>query len=549
MKLTWRVWVLVFVLSFALMSVLNLPRSYIALVGLLVIAIPVSLTFIKSKNLLILSLILIAVLIILIPLFTFSKGVIVTSVSPSSVAFSEGLRKGMVISEINGMKIKSPADFFNVINSTVEFEGSKKFDIQTTTERVIFLTNTSLDISVANIPKTNLKTGLDLSGGARAMIRPANVSLNSNELSDLVAVTSNRLNVFGISDVNVRPVSDLVGNSFLLIEVAGITPDDLRELVGQQGKFEAKVSNETVFIGGERDITSVCRNDATCAGVENCQKDSSGGYFCNFRFSVYLSESAAKRHAQITQNISLDSSNPKYLSEKLNLILDDKEVDSLFIGAELKGRVTTQIQISGSGKGQTQEDAYNDAKNSMNKLQTILITGSLPYKLEIVKLDSASPSLGKEFTKNLIYLGLIVFVIICSVLFAKYRRIKITLAVILTVLSEALITLGIASLIKWNLDAPSIAGIIAGMGTGVNDQIVIIDESISEEQTSLKGKIKRALFIIVGAFFTIFAAMLPLFWAGAGLLRGFALTTLIGVSVGILVTRPAFADILKKIEE
>jgi preprotein translocase subunit SecD len=33
------------------------------------------------------------------------------------------------------------------------------------------------------------------------------------------------------------------------------------------------------------------------------------------------------------------------------------------------------------------------------------------------------------------------------------------------------------------------------------------------------------------------------------MLRGFALTTIIGVSVGILVTRPAFADILKKIQE
>ena len=61
-------------------------------------------------------------------------------------------------------------------------------------------------------------------------------------------------------------------------------------------------------------------------------------------------------------------------------------------------------------------------------------------------------------------------------------------------------------------------------------------------------RIKRALFIIVGAFLTIVAAMLPLFGAGAGLLRGFALTTILGVSVGILITRPAFAEILKQIQ-
>ena len=115
--------------------------------------------------------------------------------------------------------------------------------------------------------------------------------------------------------------------------------------------------------------------------------------------------------------------------------------------------------------------------------------------------------------------------------------------------SEATLTLAIASFIKWNLDASAIAGIIAGLGTGVNDQILIIDETLSREQTSesIKQKVKRAFFIIVGAFLTIIAAMLPLFWAGAGMLRGFALTTIIGVTVGILITRPAFADIVKKI--
>ena len=132
-------------------------------------------------------------------------------------------------------------------------------------------------------------------------------------------------------------------------------------------------------------------------------------------------------------------------------------------------------------------------------------------------------------------------------LFIKYRRIKLTLSVILTMFSEVFITLAIAALIKWNLDAPSIAGIIAGMGTGVNDQILILDEASSDNKSSLKEKIKNAFFVILSVFALVVVAMLPLFWAGAGLLKGFALTTLIGVSVGILITRPAFADIIKLI--
>jgi len=33
------------------------------------------------------------------------------------------------------------------------------------------------------------------------------------------------------------------------------------------------------------------------------------------------------------------------------------------------------------------------------------------------------------------------------------------------------------------------------------------------------------------------------------MLKGFALTTMISVSIGILITRPAFAEIIKKIQE
>jgi preprotein translocase subunit SecD len=531
------------------MSILNLPSANVFLVGILGISILFSIIYPKNKSTKVFLICLTLLVMVLIILFSFQKGVIVMSVDKDSKFFSEGLRKGMIITAINENPIENVEEYSQQINSLV-FTESKKIDFQTNFGNIIVFTNTTPEVTVSNVPKTNLKTGLDLSGGARAILKPVNATLSKKEMDDLVAVTSNRLNTFGISDVDVRSVSDLEGNKFLRVEVAGITQEDLKELVGQQGKFEAKIGNDTVFVSGERDVSFVCRNDATCAGIESCQQDpSSGQYFCRFRFSISLSQAAAERHAKITENLTLDPTNREYLSKKLDLLLDDILVDSLYIGADLKGRVTTQIQISGSGTGATNEDAYNEAMSSMHKLQTILITGSLPYKLEIVKLDSASPVLGKEFTKNITLLGLVVFLIVSVLIFVKYRKIKITSAVIMTMFSEAVITLGIAALISWNLDAPSIAGIIAGIGTGVNDQIVIIDESESKGSSNLKSRIKRAFFIIVGAFFTIFAAMIPLFWAGAGLLRGFALTTLLGVTVGILITRPAFMEILRKIEE
>lgn len=483
------------------------------------------------------------------PWKSFEGGIVIKSVELNSTAFEQGLRQGQIINYVDGKKINNVEDFSQILSEKDYSEGNVKTTFSTNSGEILFFSDNGPEITVAHVPKSNIKTGLDLSGGSRALIKAKDKDLSSSEVAELVNVISNRFNVYGISDVVVLPTSDLSGNNFVSIEIAGATPKDLQDLISQQGKFEAKIGNETVFVGGDKDIASVCRNDATCSGIEGCFT-SQEGYYCNFHFSIYLSQAAAEKHAEITKDIPVNvTAQGNYLAERLDLYLDDVLVDSLLISEGLKGMVTTQISISGSESSTTEQEAFKASEESMHHLQTVLITGSLPYQLEIIKLDTLSPSLGQEFTKNIILLGIIVFAIISVILFIKYKRIKVTLSVILTMFSEAFITLGVAALIGWNLDAPSIAGIIAGMGTGVNDQIVIIDESVSNKRLSVKERIKRALFIIVGAFFTIIAAMLPLFWAGAGLLKGFALTTILCVTIGILITRPAFAEIIRKITE
>jgi len=531
-------------------------------------------------------LIIVLILSLLVISPSFKKGVIIKSVEKNSSAYEEGLRSGMIIKSINGENINNIEDYSRIINSIFQniskkenlsltesysnhkniysenkiknktnntdnetffdnsFENKIKLTITTENSEFVLFTEEPPKITVDNVPRSKIKTGLDLSGGARALVK-ADKPLSITELNELIDVVSNRINEFGISDVNIRAVSDLSGNNYMLIEIAGVTPSDLEDLVSKQGKFEAKIGNQTVFIGGQQDITYVAKTGEQ-SGIYSCNSYE-GKEICSFRFLITLSEKAAKRQAEITKNLSIDPQNPQYLSKKLDLFLDDQLVDSLFISKNLKGIDTTEISIQGSGTGTTRQEAYDDALKNMKKLQTILITGSLPYKLQIIKIDTISPTLGREFLKNILLIASIVFIIISLVLFLKYRKIKITLAVILTMFSEAFITLAVAALIKWNLDAPSIAGIIAGMGTGVNDQIVILDEAALNRKITLKERIKNALFVIFGAFFTIISAMLPLFWAGAGLLKGFALTTIIGVCVGIFITRPAFADIIQNI--
>ena len=94
----------------------------------------------------------------------------------------------------------------------------------------------------------------------------------------------------------------------------------------------------------------------------------------------------------------------------------------------------------------------------------------------------------------------------------------------------------------------SIAGIIAAIGTGVDHQIVIADETLRGSRDgslyNWRERIKRAFMIIMLSYFTVAVAMLPLVFAGAGLLKGFAITTLLGASLGVFVTRPAFSELM-----
>ena len=197
--------------------------------------------------------------------------------------------------------------------------------------------------------------------------------------------------------------------------------------------------------------------------------------------------------------------------------------------------------------GQTRDEAYDDAVASMKQLQTVLITGSLPFKLKIEKLDTISPLLGKQFINTIILAGIAAIIAVGIMIFLRYRKIKLSLAVLLTTLCEVIIILGVSALFNRNLDLPAIAGIIAAIGTGVDSQIIILDESQMSRSLSLKERIKRALYIIIGTYVTTLFALMPLLWAGAGLLKGFAITTIIGISTGVFITRPAFSEIVKRI--
>jgi preprotein translocase subunit SecD len=407
-----------------------------------------------------------------------------------------------------------------------------------------------IGLKVYEAPVTNLKKGLDLQGGTRVMLQPE-TTVSDADMDLLMDNLKQRLNVYGLSDIGVRKVTDLSQHQFILVEVAGANEEEVRDLIGKQGKFEAKIGNETVFRGGQ-DIKSVCRTPECSYSVDPrhpCGIGDDGLYHCRFQFSIVLSPESAQRQADLTRGLGVVRENDEdYLSESLLLYLDDELVDELRIGADLKGKVTTDIAISGPGTGTTQAEAIQNSGANMKKLQTILITGSLPVKLTVAKIDTVSPALGSEFVSNVLIMGLVSVLAVMLVLVIRYRDLLVAAPILITMISEVVLLLGMAALIGWNLDLAAIAGILVAVGTGVDDQVVIIDETKQHTTTGIinwKDRIKNAFFIIMGAYITLVVAMLPLYYAGAGLVRGFAITTFLGVSFGVFVTRPAFAALVE----
>jgi preprotein translocase subunit SecD len=496
-------------------------------------------------------------------------------------AFTKGLRLNQTIQvkTNKGIYKLTTKEAFRVIelNRTEEKSVTETIEVNETINGTVVLVNKTftkqvlvnatalepigvenLGFRIDNAPTTNLRKGLDLQGGTRVLLRPAE-EITIDMLNIMIDSLKERLNVYGLSDIVVTSVQDKPGflgepNRYILVEIAGATEEEVKDLLARQGKFEATIGNQTVFRGGQ-DITYVCRT-AECSGIDprrGCGT-SQGGWSCSFMFSISLSPEAAQRQADITKNMKVvTDQGGSYLSEKLILFLDDQEVDSLSIADDLRGRAVTDIAITGGGSGTTRDDATRATLESMKKLQTVLITGSLPVKLEIVRIDTISPTLGSQFVKNAWMTGLIAVAVVTLILVISYRKIKIALPIIGCSLTEIILTMGMYALFGWSLDLAAIAGLIVAVGIGVNDQIVIMDEALKRELDKTiynwRERIKRAFFIIFSAYCTVVVAMLPLLFAGAGLLKGFALTTIIGASIGVFITRPAYAYVIQLLYE
>ncbi|HUW67556.1 MAG TPA: preprotein translocase subunit SecD [Candidatus Nanoarchaeia archaeon] len=340
-------------------------------------------------------------------------------------------------------------------------------------------------------------------------------------------ILENKLNLFGLSDI--KPT--IVDNEFILIDLAGIDIDTALDLAGTPGKFEIRIQtegNETQHAIYGEDIQSVGFHKTDTYGIWGVP------------FTLTQQGADALKEVAIETNAVNDPD-----SHNVIMLLDNNEIYSAPLSKDLADSLkyvpVQQMSASFGTDGGSKEKA--------KQLETHLRAGALPVNVEVIGSGQVPASLGAQFKELTAIAGLLAIIVVSFVIYLRYRRKEIMLPMILTSLSEVIMILGFASAVKWQLDLPAIAGIIAVIGTGIDHLVIITDEVLYEGKLPptkvYLTRISRAFGIIFGAAATTIIAMIWLIWLGFGAMRLFAMTTIVGVLIGVLIARPAYARIIK----
>ena len=236
----------------------------------------------------------------------------------------------------------------------------------------------------------------------------------------------------------------------------------------------------------------------------------SGGFQINFTFD----NRGAMRFAEYTR---------ENIGSVFAIVLDDKIISAPTIQSAIAG---------GSGRITGDFSALEAAETAL-----LIRSGALPAELTTIEQRSVGPDLGRDSieagAKALVigFLAVIVYMVVSYGRFGIYADIAL--------LANILLLAGALSLFGSTLTLPGIAGIVLTIGMAV-DANVLIFERIREELSNGKSPIvaaeagyDKARSAIIDANVTTFGAAFIMFFLGAGPVRGFAITLMIGVVTSV----------------
>lgn len=240
--------------------------------------------------------------------------------------------------------------------------------------------------------------------------------------------------------------------------------------------------------------------------------DSNGYPAVAFRFNA----SAARVFGDYTQN---------NIGKPFAIVLDNKVISAPVIQSHIPGG-------SGIITGRFTVKEATD-------LALLLRAGALPASMTFLEERTIGPELGADSIKAGKLAAAVGAVLVVAFMIASYGLFGIFASIALAI-NIALIV-AIMSVIGGTLTLPGIAGIVLTMGTAV-DANVLVFERIREEMRSIARSkparaielgYERAMSAIIDANVTTFLTAVILFVLGAGPVRGFAVTFLIGIVTSI----------------
>src|SRR5947199_4243542 len=227
------------------------------------------------------------------------------------------------------------------------------------------------------------------------------------------------------------------------------------------------------------------------------------------------------------------------INEYMGVVLND-EVKSI---AFIKGQIFDQGEITGRFSKQSSED-----------LALTLRSGALPAAIEYQEERTVGPSLGADSIRSGVSASVLGLALAVIFMLSYTRGSDITAIVALRIKMILLIT-GLI-IFGATLTLPGIAGIILTIGMAV-DSNVLIFERIREELRSgktvpsaVEQGFGHAFITIIDTHVTTIVSSLFLYAFGAGPIRGFAVTLVLGLLVNLFsavyVSRTIFMWLLTR---
>ncbi|QUG76899.1 protein translocase subunit SecD [Erwinia sp. E602] len=360
-----------------------------------------------------------------------------------------------------------------------------------------------------------------------------------------ITILRNRVNQLGVAE----PLVQRQGADRIVVELPGIQDTArAKEILGATATLEFRLVNTNV--------------DATAAANgrvpgDSEVKDTRDGQPIALYKRVILtgdhitdSTSSTDEYGQPQVNISLDSAGGNIMS---NFSKDNvgKAMATLFVEYKDSGKK----DATGRAILEKQEEVINVANiqsrlgnsfritgignpNEARQLSLLLRAGALIAPIQIVEERTIGPTMGAQnITQGLeaCLWGLLASIIF-MVLFYKKMGLVATSALI----ANLILIVGIMSLLPGaTLTMPGIAGIVLTLAVAV-DANVLINERIKEElrngrsvQQAIHEGYKGAFSSIVDANVTTLIKVIILYAVGTGSIKGFAITTAIGIGTSM----------------